>query len=249
MLKSNRAAMRRKIFIMLSVAVGILCIAVIPLAIGNLMRNDVHSDFRVGYLRGLSTVLYWFGADSAASNLDRSAYKIEHDLHPLEICFTDDLESRLIRAEAELICPKMYKWGYESVYYSSGGGLYRFHVPSSELRNFKNSLRAYQDKLNDNRLNGGEGYTLKSVNMNNLLEWLAGIGKMKYFYNSALDDAYYEVTGHMTDATCPVDQINEIAKAFNLKIGVKNDTLFAWCPIDDAGFEMRAVKQLAETQR
>jgi hypothetical protein len=238
--------MKKMNAIIISCAAGMLCVAVLPLALGMVHREGVRGDCRAIYLRGLSAMLDCTGAEYFAYNLGWSAHKIEYDLRPLDIRFVDDLESRLIRAEAETIEPEISRWGYEYESVSSGGGRYRFYVPSSELSEFGKSLRAYKAKLQAKRANGGEGYVLKAVNMNKLLEWLASMAEMKYFHNPALDDSFYDVTGSITDVVAPMSEINEIAKAFDLETNVKDDTLFAWSPVLNAEFMARAEKQLAE---
>lgn len=210
---------------------GILCVAVLPLLIGTIRQKDIPDGLRVNYLMGLSTLFDWIGADIYALDLEFNARKVHFDLLPLEVTFRNDLESRLIRAEAEVIEPNIHVWGMEGVSYSSGEGLHRFYVPEAKLDNFERAMTAYKTELEHKLSTGGEGYILESVNMNKMLEWLGSTAGLRYYHNPHLDDPYYEITGRIADVVDPQSEIDEIAKAFGLKAIVKNGTLIAWCPV------------------
>lgn len=238
--------MKKKTAIAITSSAGILCVAVLPFLIGTIRQKDIPDGLRVNYLMGLSTLFDWVGVDFYAFDLEFNARKVHFDLLPLEVTFRNDLESRLIRAEAEVIEPNIHVWGMEGVSYSSGEGLHRFYVPEAKLDNFERAMIAYKTGLEHRLSTGGGGYVLESVNMNKMLEWLGSTAGLRYYRNPHLDDPYYEITGRIADVVDPESEIDEIAKAFRLNTRIKNGTLIAWCPVQHAEPIVRTENELPE---
>ena len=63
-----------------------------------------------------------------------------------------------------------------------------------------------------------------------MLQFLAQKGDLNYFHNSELDGSEYMVTGQIQDIHCPVEEIEELALVYGLKVVVVRDTVYAFTP-------------------
>jgi hypothetical protein len=220
--------MNKNIITIIACVLAFLLMAVVPFLVTVPYGTNVTGDIRVKYLKGLTQILDFAGADSMSYDIYIVAHKIEYDLHPVEVEFNNDLESRLILAEAEIIEPDVRVWGNDSEYYSTGYGLHRFYIPRTKVTDFESSMRRFKAEHKNRLLTGGHGFILESVNMNKLLEWLAKTAQLEYYHNPALDESIYEVSGRIPDIDDPLSKVGIFARAYRLNTKVVDDVLYAW---------------------
>ncbi len=71
------------------------------------------------------------------------------------------------------------------------------------------------------------GFLIKDANINDIFQLLAKRSKKQYFHNNKLNTENYQVTGHLSGDVDSLQQMEELAFQYGLRMYVKGNTVYA----------------------
>ena len=81
---------------------------------------------------------------------------------------------------------------------------------------------------NSNPIEAEEGgFLIKDANINDIFQLLAKRSDKQYFHNNKLNTVDYQVTGHLSGDVDPLQQMEELAFQYGLRMYVKGNTVYA----------------------
>jgi type II secretory pathway component GspD/PulD (secretin) len=81
---------------------------------------------------------------------------------------------------------------------------------------------------NSNPIEAEEGgFLIKDANINDIFQLLAKRSDKQYFHNNKLNTIDYQVTGHLSGDVDPLQQMEELAFQYGLRMYVKGNTVYA----------------------